>query len=186
MIQASVGGFAGPAGGAIAGAVFLSLLAAVCVSDLRTRRIPNQLVMVIAIAGTVYSVAHFSLVDGVMRAMGGLAVGLVLWFPFFAFRMLGAGDVKFFAAACTWIGASAALHAALLSALLGGVMAVLWLVGSSGWRATFQRLAIGVTVPRMLAVKETEPTRRTKLPYGLAMAAGLAVTVWFPDILSVL
>ena len=39
------------------GAVFALLLGAVCVSDLRTRRIPNRLVLVIAVLGIVVSVA---------------------------------------------------------------------------------------------------------------------------------
>ena len=175
-------GFAGPAYGAIAGAAFTLLLGAVCVSDLRTRRIPNTLVLVIAVLGIVYSVVSNPWLPGIGRAFGGLAVGLVLWFPFFLFGMLGAGDVKFFAAASAWIGATAALEAALLSALFGGVLAIGSLVVTHGWRGA----ALTAATARHGQIPGDSPTARSgkKLPYGLAMAAGLAVAAWFPNIFS--
>ena len=188
MTQVLPEAFAGPAHGAIAGAVFALLLGAVCVSDLRTRRIPNRLVLVIAVLGTVYSIWSLPLVPGLVRAFGGLGLGLALWFPFYVFRLLGAGDVKFFAAASAWIGAGAALKAALLSALAGGVMAIAVVVVSVGWRYAATQLALYAADPRTLAVKASEApsAKKLKLPYGVAMAAGLALAAWFPNILRAL
>jgi prepilin peptidase CpaA len=183
MMQVHLGAFAGPTHGAVSGAVFTLLLGAVCVSDLRTRRIPNTLVLVIAVLGTAFSVASAPLLPGLGRALGGLGLGLALWFPFYLFGVLGAGDVKFFAAASAWIGAGAALQAALLSALAGGVMAIVWLIVGAGWRRAAAQLALHAALPSTLAVKASNASSGHKLPYGLAMAVGLALAAWFPNVL---
>jgi prepilin peptidase CpaA len=183
MTQVHLGAFAGPAYGIVAGAVFALLLGAVCVSDLRTRRIPNKLVLVIAVLGILFSVASAPLLPGLGRAFGGLGLGLALWFPFYLFGVLGAGDVKFFAAGSAWIGAGAALQAALLSALAGGVMAIVWLIVGAGWRRAAEQLALHATLPGTLAVKPSAALSGKKLPYGLAMAVGLAMAAWFPNVL---
>ena len=46
--------------GAVAGAIFTLLLGAVCVSDVRSRRIPNALVASLGIAGTTYALLVMS------------------------------------------------------------------------------------------------------------------------------
>ena len=174
------GVFAGPLHGAVAGAVFALLLVAVCVSDLRTRRIPNWLVLVILGLGLA-NAAAVSGWSGLVRAVAGVSVGLILWLPFHLFRMMGAGDVKFFAAACAWFGPATAVRASLLSAIFGGVLAILWFAGGvvrqravRGAVASASEVSAGdatVGLPRLDA-------RFRKLPYGLAMAAGLATAAW--------
>ena len=54
----------------------------------------------------------------------GLAVGLAVFFPFFALGGMGGGDVKLMAALGTWIGWSPIVWTALYGAVAGGVMAV--------------------------------------------------------------
>ena len=182
-MELAQGAFAGPAHGAVAGVVFALLLLAACVSDLRTRRIPNVLVLVVLVLGTIYSVSAAPLLPGLGRAMGGLGVGLALWFPFYMLGMLGAGDVKFFAAASSWIGVGGALEAALLSALAGGVLGLGWLVARSGVRAAAERVAVQVAQRRVLPLSAADP-KLAKLPYGIAMALGLALAAWFPRLLA--
>ena len=116
------------------GVVLAALLAAGCLSDLRARRIPNTLVLVTAAIGFVFAVAGVNWVGGLVRAGEGLLTGLAIWFPFFAFGMLGAGDVKLFAASATFLGARGAAEGALYTALYGGVLAgvfILWRLEAS-------------------------------------------------------
>lgn len=169
--------FAGPMHGTVAGVAFALLLTAVCVSDLRTRRIPNSLVLLIAVGGGLYSVAAHAPLDGLIRASAAVAVGLALWLPLYFFRMMGAGDVKFFAAACAWLDPATAVRAAFLTALFGGGLALLWIV-----RGAARGRAARVSSPDQAPDAAPSPggaARRKKLPYGLAMAAGLAAAVWF-------
>jgi prepilin peptidase CpaA len=166
----------------LAGAVFVLLLASACAGDVRSRRIPNTLVFCIAVLGMGYSLALDPSRYGALRALGGMGVGLVFWLPLYALRVLGAGDVKFFAAASTWLGPATALEAALLSALFGGFLGLVWLARDHSRMRKLSRRSVAVGQP------ESDPElsavdHRRRLPYGLAMAAGLAVAAWLPGIL---
>jgi prepilin peptidase CpaA len=179
--------FAGSQYGFIAGVGFTLLLVLVCISDLRTRRIPNRLVVWIMVLGLAYSVGAYPWASGLARAVGGLLVGFVIWFPFYLLRMLGAGDVKFFAAASAWLGVAVALQAAALGALVGAVLAVVWMVRVDGWRLVLVRLAAGsVGAGRTAGEERLEPQQRSatrRVPYGVAMAVGLGVSAWLPHLL---
>jgi prepilin peptidase CpaA len=144
------------------------------VSDLRTRRIANGLVATIALFGILYSVTDSSWLAGGERALAGVATGFLLWLPFYLCRFLGAGDVKFFAAASAWLGASSALRAALLAALCGAALSVIWMIATDGWRPALARLGALVHRPR-IAGAAGRP-----LPYALAMAVGLGLSAWLP------
>lgn len=152
------GVFADGALGLLWGAAYSSLLAAACVFDLRERRIPNALVVVLGVLGLLFSQLRQPGLAGLTTAAIGAGVGLALWIVPFALRMLGAGDVKLFAAAAAWIGGLAAVHAAFYAALLGGVMALAW------WFLSRRRPTTG--------------SQRSTLPYGIPMAIGLALVAW--------
>ena len=81
-----------------------TFLTLACLSDLRTRRIPNVLTISAALAALL-----FHLLTGGWPAAGwgaaGLFLGAALFFPMFALRGMGAGDVKLLAA----VGAFAVL-----------------------------------------------------------------------------
>lgn len=151
--------------------------------DLRYRRIPNSLAFTILVVGSVFAMLTVGLAEAIPRILEGCAAGLVVWFPFWALHMLGAGDVKFFAAAAAWLGPRLALEAALMSALLGGVIALLSMLPHA-------RLVLGDTVAEGPSAEREEvgagrdsSKGSNSLPYGVAMAAGLAVTAWFPHLI---
>jgi Flp pilus assembly protein protease CpaA len=92
--------------------------------------------------------------------------------------MLGAGDVKLFAASATFLGARGALEGALYTALFGGALALVYMILSSGWTWTFIRLGHGVQHPAMLRNEPRANGRR--MPYALAISAGVLVAFWWP------
>lgn len=171
--------------GAVAGALFGTLLVAACVWDLRTRRVPNGLVVCIAVSGLAYSVAVAAGAGGLLRALGGLAIGLAMWVPFYLLRLIGAGDVKFFAAASTWLGAATALRAGWLAALFGAALALTWMVRAEGWRLAWTRTALSLRRPLRASVPagggQGLPVTQ-RVPYAVAMAAGLAGAAWLPHL----
>ena len=141
-----------------------ALLLAACVADVRARRIPNALVLAVLSAGIVRAAAAPLLAPaaapyaaGVTAALLGALLGLAAWVPLYALGVLGAGDVKLFAAAAAWMGPHGVLPASTYAALAGGVLALVW--GARGLRATQGR-----------------PDRR--LPYGIAITVGVLATVW--------
>jgi len=154
------------------------LLLAACLSDLRTRRVPNVVVLVTAVAGTVAAVLVKSLVPGLIQAGAGLGTGLLIWIPFYAMGILGAGDVKLFAAASTFLGARPAVEASLYTALYGGVLAFVYMLVRSGFSGTLIRVAQGVRQPELLRNHPDANSRR--MPYALAIAAGVLTVFWWP------
>jgi prepilin peptidase CpaA len=162
----------------VSGVALSALLAVACVSDLRARRIPNVLVLLIAAVGTTFAFASGDWAGGLARAGGGLVTGLAIWFPFFAFGMLGAGDVKLFAAAATFLGAKAAVEGALYTALYGGLLAAGFMVATSGWSASLFRIGHAAQQPMLL--RQEPGTHGRRLPYALAIAAGVLTALWWP------
>lgn len=114
-------------------AMLAALLGAALWHDLRTRRIPNGLVLL----GTVAGIAlHASLAPGaglfeepfgglgLLPSLAGSAIGLALLLPMYLLRALGAGDVKLMAMCGAFLGPQATLEAVLLTLLSGGVLAL--------------------------------------------------------------
>ena len=172
--------FSGSAVAMLGGAFFTLALVVASIWDIRSRRIPNFLVIALAVLGVCYSAVVQSPSAGVPRALLGLLLGFGLWIPFYALRMLGAGDVKLFAAASCWMAPSQIFGAAIAAALAGGVLSVIGLVLAHGLGLTMLRVAHGLRDPKMLATPLAVPAGRKTLPYGLAMTAGLLIAAWFP------
>ena len=110
------------------GGAFTLLLVFAIAWDLRHRRIPNALVIATISLGLAFALSSLGAKRGAAVAAEGMAVGLALWLPWWWFGMMGAGDVKFFAAAAAWLGPRGALSAALVTALVGGVLGIGWVL----------------------------------------------------------
>ena len=176
--------FAASVPSVVGGMCFLAGLGVASVTDIRSRRIPNRLVMWLALLGLVFNVISLPLSVGVTRALVSCLLGFALWLPFHVFRMLGAGDVKLFAAASCWLAPSQVFAASVLSAFAGGILSLVGLVLAHGLGLTTFRIAHLARDPKLLATPLAVPAGRRTLPYGLAMAIGLAVVAWFPRILT--
>jgi len=164
------------------GAAYVLLLTTGCVWDLRTRRIPNSLVLTIALLGIGRALVAQPWPDGAIASIAGLGVGLVIWLPFWLLRMMGAGDVKYFAAGAAWLGAGGAVEGALLAALAGGVVSLGYMLAREGVTLTAVRLVHGWRQPAALRQEPHNNTAR-RVPYALAMAAGLLLAAWRPGVL---
>jgi prepilin peptidase CpaA len=159
-----------------------ALAGVACWCDVRTRRIPNRLTFSAAALGLLAAtVAHG--VPGTVSSVAGLFVGMLLFFPFFMLRGLGAGDVKLMGALGAWVGTSVVLGVAFYTALAGGVLAVLLIVKHRYGRQAIRNLwlllmhwrAFGI---RPLDTVTLETSAGPKLPYALPTAVGLALAFW--------
>lgn len=104
--------------------VCLFLFAAV-IFDLKFYRIPNVLCLSMALTGIFFSFLSHGW-QGVMESLVGMCVPLVLLYLLFYCGMLGAGDVKLFAAMGTFLGARI-VYAIALSFLFNGIAAAILL-----------------------------------------------------------
>ncbi len=168
------------------GALLTALLVAGCVSDVRSRRIPNALVLAIAATGLCYSVVTQPLGQGLGSSVAGVLLGFVIWVVFYVAGVLGAGDVKFFSAAGAWLGPAATWRAALVAALAGGVLAVFYLARERRLVSTVRRMALATSsrTPSLLReMPDTAGSTRRHLPYGVALALGALTAAWVPHLL---
>ena len=105
-------------------AVIASIVALVaCVTDVRSRRIPNVLTFGAAAAALVFHAVTPG-AGGLGVAAGGWLMGAAVFAPFFLLGGMGAGDVKLMAALGAWLGPGEALAIALYASLAGGVIAI--------------------------------------------------------------
>ncbi len=168
--------------GIVAGIVYSGMLIAAAIGDLRTRRIPNRLVALLAASGLAYSAAAQPVFEGLLKGSAGLLVGLLCWLPFYALGWLGAGDVKLFSAAGAWLGPVGVLEGSLVGACAGAVLALGWMIRSRGMRATSEVLGMAAGTPSILSPGEKR-SQGSKLPYGIAIAFGAIWAAWLPRLL---
>jgi len=116
------------------------------VYDVRFRRIPNWLVLSGLVLGIGLNTFLFEW-SGLRFSLKGLGLGLVVYFPLYLLRGMGAGDVKLMAAIGSIVGWANWLGIFLVTAVLGGFVAIILLLGrgklrSSLWNVGFliQRL----------------------------------------------
>lgn len=162
-------------------AIFATLLLCACVSDVQRRRIPNSVAALLAVTGVAYSVAASSSPrSALLVSLGGLLLGFILWLPLYAIRWLGAGDVKLFAAAGAWLGPARTLEGALIGALAGGVLAVVWMLFVYGPSGTAATAAMVVANPRKAVNHPVDVKSRRAIPYGVALAIGAMTAALLP------
>ena len=148
---------------AIIALVFPLTLIAGAVSDLFRYEIPNSLSLSLLLGYVAYAIA---LDSDVVSAIQGLTSGLVVLVAglvLFRLQFLGGGDVKLLAAAAPWIGWLGLPSFLIWTALWGGLLAVVILIGR-GWA---KRTSIWGPQwwQRLLAVGGG-------VPYGIAICAG--------------
>jgi prepilin peptidase CpaA len=146
---------------------FLGFAALAAASDLRARRIPNELVLGGLVAGLALGER------GVALGCAGAIVGLAMLLPLFAARWLGGGDVKLLAACGAWLGPTGVLVGGLYGIALGGVLAIAMAVAGGVTREVSRN--VGAAVVTLTA--PVAPTRRQALvvPLALPLAIGCAI-----------
>jgi prepilin peptidase CpaA len=103
----------------------LIVLAIATFTDLRTRRIPNLLVIPFMLAGIVAS-GWLAGWHGIGLSLAGLALGGLLFGVLSWMGGMGMGDVKLCAAIGAWIGPSQLITALVMTGIAGGIMALCW------------------------------------------------------------
>lgn len=139
-------------------------------SDLRKRRLPNVLNSVgVLIAAGCLAVTGKGCGQAPVEQclLGGLA-GLFALLPFWLFRLMGAGDVKFFAVMGLLGGVWILPPVFLIGSLLAAAMALLFLGARAGW--------LDFYAPPLLAGWLRVQAQRG-LPFGAALALGFCLSL---------
>jgi prepilin peptidase CpaA len=158
----------------------LFVLAVATFTDLRSRRIPNWLVLPFLVAGICVS-GWTAGRHGVWMSVCGLGLGALLFGVLAFMGGMGMGDVKLCAAIGAWIGPSQLLVAMVLTGMAGGVMAVCWAISGGFLGELFKGsgdLLFGIRERGLRPHPELvlkNPLAR-KMPYAPAIAIGTLIS----------
>lgn len=159
----------------------LVLAALVCVAafyDLRYRRIPNWLCLTGLLLGLALN-AFLPEWGGWPGSLLGASLALLIYFPLYLLRGMGAGDVKLMAAVGALVGWKFWLVIFFLTAAVGGVAAMALLVSRSQLRRGLSNT--GYLIMQLLAFRlpyagkeelDVKSEKSVKLPHGVMIAWG--------------
>jgi len=160
--------------------LLLSLGMAGC--DLKTRRIPNYLTFGGALGGLGFQFGYHGL-PGLLDGLAGLGLGFILLLGPYLLGGMGAGDVKASAALGAWLGLWRAFSLFVYMGLAGGLIILVVLLWQRRLLAGIREMGnflLNWALCRHFDSKPppSAPRQRTTIPYGVAMAAGMAVLCW--------
>ena len=159
---------------AVQDVVLVAFVVTIIVTDWRSRRIPNVVTYPTMAAGIVlglvdsFSGAGFPgtvFSGGLLDHAAGLVIAFLISYPFYAGGGLKAGDGKFLMAVGALKGTLFLLQAAAWGALIGGVIALGFIVAR---RIEARRAGDRTTMGSLL---------HTWIPYGVALGMGALVAL---------
>ncbi|WP_308911472.1 A24 family peptidase [Pseudokordiimonas caeni] len=141
------------------------LLLVAAFGDIRERRIPNRLILVLALLFLPYAFLNWlsgvSALEAFLIPVAVAAAFFLVTLALFAAGAMGGGDVKLIAATALFVGSGQAFLFAFVMAMTGGLLALVMVV-----RSWMRRSGVAV-----------DP-RAAQVPYGVAIAcAGLWVEI---------
>ena len=159
--------------------------------DIRKHRIPNWL----SLAGVVFAVALNTFlfeVVGLWYSLKGLGLAFAIYFVLYLLRGMGAGDVKLMAAVGAAVGPYNWLGILFLTAVIGGVAALVLAASKGRMRRTFVNMwLLLLSLRHGRAPYKDNPAldvgseMALRLPHGVVIAGGTlaflaAALIWAP------
>jgi prepilin peptidase CpaA len=161
----------------------LALLTLAATIDLRARRIPNWLTLMLAVTGLMQSLTPVANTPFI-AAVGGLAVGFALTFALFAVGALGGGDVKLLAGCGAWLGPAMTFKLFCATAVVGMLIVLVQCAWKRRLPALFRNsalLAVNVLHVREVGLEHAASTGQScrsvdkPLPYAVPVLIALLV-----------
>lgn len=162
--------------------IAIAIGSAACVTDWRTRRIPNVLTLGAALAALLFhSMAPAGI--GFTSSLSGWLVGAAVMFVPFVLRGLGGGDVKLLAAIGAWVGPGNAFWVGMYTGMVGAVLSIVVAAYygytrkalSNVWFLLQHWCVVGL---RPLDDISLEGSSGPRLVYAFPILAGLLIATW--------
>jgi prepilin peptidase CpaA len=162
----------------IATLALCALSVAAVLWDLKTRRIPN----VLTASGLLIALLLRAVQGPAPLAAGVLAagIGLGLSLPLVVAGALGGGDMKLLAASAAFVGLEALPTLLLVTAIMGGVLAIVVAARRRALAETMihARALVAGSSTRSVARRTLATPGALAVPYGVAIAAGALAGWW--------
>lgn len=137
-----------------------AILLIAAVKDIRFHKIPNWLTYSSMGIALLYHTGLNGL-EGLLFSLKGIGIGMGLLIFFYLMKGMGAGDVKLLGAVGGLLGPTGVALAFLWTAVLGGIY------------------ALGLLVFHLLNRTDSEKREKPKLCYGVVIAAGTFLSVYW-------
>ncbi|MCR5666698.1 MAG: A24 family peptidase [Eubacterium sp.] len=109
------------------------LLSGAVITDLKAERIDHAIILGGLCCGFVYQYSLYGGL-GILYFLGNILVPIILLFPLFIMRALGAGDLKLFAVVGAFVGFTGLIHCMMVSFVLAAVFCCWKLIkNKNGW-----------------------------------------------------
>jgi prepilin peptidase CpaA len=159
--------------GAALSVLVVALLALAALADIATRTIPDGIAIAVALLGMAARLLAGPSALAISAAMALVLFGLLV--VLHARGMMGGGDVKLAAATCLGLSWQSVHPFIFVTAMAGGVLALLHLAGRWALRGVTHPTAAprGASLPRrVFSAERWRIARHGSLPYGVAIACG--------------
>jgi prepilin peptidase CpaA len=151
-----------------------------CVTDLRSRRIPNVLTFGGAMAALVFHGVSAGKA-GLLTSLAGWGLGLVFFLLPFALGGLGGGDIKLVAALGAWLGPTLTIWVAVHTGIAGGVLALVAAVRRGYLEQALANIRVLLAQRSMAgigALNTTSLNAGRGLAYAPPIFVGTVLTLW--------
>jgi prepilin peptidase CpaA len=159
-------------------AVLVVIVVTAAIYDLRYRKIPNWLVLTGLVLGFGLNTFLFGL-TGLASSALGMGLALLIYFPLYLLRAMGAGDAKLMAAVGSLVGWGNWLAIFVATAVIGGLLGLIVLLFAGRIRKTFWN--IGWILNEILHFRapyhsseelDVRSAQGMRMPHGVAIALG--------------
>jgi prepilin peptidase CpaA len=162
----------------------IALLLLACVFDLRQRRIPNLLIGAGLLLAALLHLTLGPPLALLTVALGGCALGLVMFLPLYLLGGMAAGDVKLMATVGAFLGPASVFQASLATYVCGGLLALVIVLCKRRAGDAFAN-ALALLHPLLLRFygvrlgADAQPVPSVGgMPYALAITLGTLAVLW--------
>lgn len=162
--------------------ILFILIAVAFYTDVRYKKLPNWLTASAMLVGVVYHLIVGG-VNGLVFAFLGLLVGGGIFLVLYIFKVIGAGDVKLFAAIGAIIGVNIVLYIMMYSVVYAAVLAIIILLIT---RTFISKLITGLSeiIGSMLSrdfkrMETYKTTIATRFPFMYAVLPAVITTYYY-------
>lgn len=175
--------------------ILLTLLLLSLFFDLTKKKIPNFLTFPVILWGLISYTITAGL-EGFLFSLYGLLLGIAIFFIPFLLGGMGGGDVKLLGAIGAMKGAQFVFYTAIITALCGGILAVIYLIINGQLLRTLKKFSrlflaplftilyfrLGYAFLNRLCLffsfpSDTQEEKKVSLPYGVPIVLGTLIVL---------
>ncbi|MFU0827959.1 MAG: hypothetical protein ACFWTJ_10605 [Lachnoclostridium sp.] len=159
-------------------ACLVSLLFIAVLDDLRSWKVSNSLILIGILAGMIYDIYEYGW-TGINIWLSGVFLPILLLFPLFMIKALGAGDIKLFSVIGSFCGGTFVLKSIAAAFIVGAGMSLILLIKNKMVYRRFSYLFhyIQRIIPKFISKKATD--EKAVMPYSKEGYEGKRIEPYF-------